>query len=60
MLETIITEAFFLSEFASTNIHDSACHETTPGKGETISLTPHGGKLFWTKNLWRGYSKWEN
>ena len=27
-------------------------HMTTPGKGEAISLTPHGGKLFWIKNLW--------
>ena len=40
-------------------------HEHSPftgqlGKGEAISLTPHTGKRFWTKNLWGGYSKNED
>ena len=44
MLETIITEAiFFLSGFTFTNIHDS---QDNQGKGEAISLTPHGEKIF--------------
>ena len=50
-----ITEAFFLSGFTFTNIHDS---QENWGRGR-LSLIPHGEKLFWPKNIRRGYSKWE-
>ena len=49
ILETIITEAFFLSGFTLTNIHDSQGNQ--PGKGEAISLTPHGGQTFLDKEF---------
>ena len=59
MLETIITEVFFLSGFTFTNIHDLQDNREG-GEGGAISLTSQWVKLFWTKNLWGGYSKWED
>ena len=57
MLETIITEAFFS---IWVYFHKHSRFTGKPGKGEAISLTPHGEKRFWAKNLWVGYSKWED
>ena len=59
MLETTITKAFF-SIWVYFHKYSRFTGHTTPGKGEAVSLTPHGEKLFWTKNLWGGYSKWEH
>ena len=57
MLETIINE-----DFSSIWVHFHKHSRFTEqlGKQEAISLTPHWGKLFSTKNLWVGYSKWED
>ena len=49
MLETIITEAFF---FLWVYFHEHSRFTGQQGKGEAISLTPRGGKHFWTNNLW--------
>ena len=57
MLETIITEAFF---FLWVYFHEHSRFTGQQGKGEAISLTPRGGKHFWTNNLWGGYSKMED
>ena len=56
MSETMITEAYF-SIWVYFHEHSQFIK---PGKGDAIFLTPHGGKLFWTKNLWGVYSKWED
>ena len=57
MSETIITEAFFS---IWVYFHEHSRFTGQLGKGEAISLTPHGEKLFWTKNIRGGYSKWED
>ena len=57
MLETIMTKASF-SIWVYFRKHSRFTGQ--PEKGEAISLTRYGGKLFWTKNMWRGYSIWED
>ena len=57
MLETIITEAFFS---IWVYFHEHSQFTGQLGKGEAISLTPHGEKNFWTKDIRGGYSKWED
>ena len=49
MLETIITKVFWGVCF-----HEDSRFTGQPGKGQAISLTPHVGQTFWTKNLWGG------
>ena len=57
MLDTIIAEAnFFSIWFFFTNIHDS---QVKRGRGNLSLSLLIGVKLFWAKNLWGGYAKWE-
>ena len=61
MLEIIITEAFFFYlGLLSRTFHDS--QDSTREGGGYLFVTPYaiGEKLFWAKDLWGGYSKWED
>ena len=59
MLETIITEAIFLFNLGLYYKHSRLTGQQQE-KREGTSLTPLGDKLFWAKNLWEGYSKWDD
>ena len=54
MLETIITADFFS---IWVYVHEHSRFTGQQWKGEAICF---GGQTFLTKNLWEGYSKWED